>query len=34
MGACLTQMRQAAEVLEIEANAVSDNRWYSPPRAT
>ncbi|MFU4073441.1 N-formylglutamate deformylase [Pseudomonas aeruginosa] len=24
MGACLTQMRQAAEVLEIEANAVSD----------
>ena len=25
MGACLTQMRQAAEVLEIEANAVSDN---------
>ena len=25
MGACLTQIRQAAEVLEIEANAVSDN---------
>ncbi|WP_323148877.1 histidine ammonia-lyase [Pseudomonas oryzihabitans] len=25
MGACLTQLRQAAEVLEIEANAVSDN---------
>ena len=25
MGACLTQMRQAAEVLLIEANAVSDN---------
>lgn len=25
MGACLTQMRQAAEVLIIEANAVSDN---------
>lgn len=25
MGACLTQMRQAAEVLAIEANAVSDN---------
>ncbi|OTG82470.1 histidine ammonia-lyase [Acinetobacter sp. ANC 4558] len=25
MGACLTQLRQAAEVLEVEANAVSDN---------
>ena len=25
MGACLTQIRQAAEVLEVEANAVSDN---------
>ncbi|SDT15637.1 histidine ammonia-lyase [Pseudomonas oryzae] len=25
MGACLTQLRQAAEVLQIEANAVSDN---------
>lgn len=25
MGACLTQMRQAAEVLAIESNAVSDN---------
>lgn len=25
MGACLTQIRQAADVLEIEANAVSDN---------
>ena len=25
MGACLTQMRQAAEVLLVEANAVSDN---------
>ncbi|MFI8480712.1 histidine ammonia-lyase [Pseudomonas sp. NPDC078700] len=25
MGACLTQLRQAAEVLAIEANAVSDN---------
>lgn len=25
MGACLTQLRQAAEVLEIESNAVSDN---------
>ncbi|HBK51723.1 MAG TPA: histidine ammonia-lyase, partial [Pseudomonas sp.] len=25
MGACLTQLRQAAEVLGIEANAVSDN---------
>lgn len=25
MGACLTQMRQAAEVLAVEANAVSDN---------
>ena len=25
MGACLTQIRQAAEVLEIESNAVSDN---------
>ena len=25
MGACLTQIRRAAEVLEIEANAVSDN---------
>ncbi len=25
MGACLTQLRHAAEVLEIEANAVSDN---------
>ena len=25
MGACLTQIRQAAEVLAIEANAVSDN---------
>ncbi|MBD8496016.1 histidine ammonia-lyase [Pseudomonas syringae] len=25
MGACLTQMRQAAEVLQVEANAVSDN---------
>lgn len=25
MGACLTQIRNAAEVLEIEANAVSDN---------
>jgi len=25
MGACLTQIRQAAQVLEIEANAVSDN---------
>ncbi|WP_165680618.1 histidine ammonia-lyase [Metapseudomonas otitidis] len=25
MGACLTQLRQVAEVLEIEANAVSDN---------
>jgi len=25
MGACLTQFRQAAEVLSIEANAVSDN---------
>ena len=34
MGACLTQIRQAAEVLAVEANAVSDNRWCSPPRAT
>ncbi|MCY1223968.1 Histidine ammonia-lyase [compost metagenome] len=25
MGACLTQLRQAAEVLQIESNAVSDN---------
>ena len=25
MGACLTQLRQAAEVLAVEANAVSDN---------
>lgn len=25
MGACLTQLRQAAEVLEVESNAVSDN---------
>ena len=25
MGACLTQMRQAADVLAVEANAVSDN---------
>ncbi len=25
MGACLTQLRQAAEVLSVEANAVSDN---------
>ena len=25
MGACLTQLRQAAEVLLVEANAVSDN---------
>ena len=25
MGACLTQIRQAAEVLAVEANAVSDN---------
>jgi hypothetical protein len=25
MGACLTQFRQVAEVLAIEANAVSDN---------
>ena len=25
MGACLTQLRQAAQVLEVEANAVSDN---------
>ncbi|SPL72404.1 histidine ammonia-lyase [Acinetobacter stercoris] len=25
MGACLTQIRQTAEILEIEANAVSDN---------
>ena len=25
MGACMTQLRQAAEVLEVEANAVSDN---------
>ncbi len=25
MGACLTQLRQAAEVLQVEANAVSDN---------
>ncbi|MGV8242108.1 aromatic amino acid lyase, partial [Pseudomonas aeruginosa] len=25
MGACLTQIRQAADVLEVEANAVSDN---------
>ncbi len=25
MGVCLTQIRQAAEVLEIESNAVSDN---------
>lgn len=34
MGACLTQLRQAAEVLEIEANAVSDNPWCSPRKAT
>ncbi|MBD8774010.1 aromatic amino acid lyase [Pseudomonas fluorescens] len=26
MGACLTQFRQAAEVLVVEANAVSDNQ--------
>ncbi|KAG1234937.1 hypothetical protein G6F65_022481 [Rhizopus arrhizus] len=25
MGACLTQIRHAAEVLQIESNAVSDN---------
>ena len=25
MGSCLTQLRQAADVLEIESNAVSDN---------
>ncbi len=29
MGACLTQIRQAAEVLEIEANAVSDNPVFA-----
>lgn len=42
MGACLTQLRQAAEVLLVEANAVSDNplvfarktRWFLAATST